>query len=66
MTIRIFDRDTYEKVYQPGLVRLRDSLREWNEKSNALYPPYEDEVEWLTNMIRVGQERLDRGGGLDP
>jgi len=61
MPLRIFERDTYQKVYQPGLIQLRDALREWNERANALTPPYEDEVDWLTQMIEIGQQRLDSG-----
>lgn len=61
MPLRIFDQDTYEKVYQLGLVRLRDALQEWNRRANAIDPPYENDVDWLSKMIKFGQERLDSG-----
>jgi len=62
MSHRIFERETYEKVYQPGLMRLKDLLEEWNEKANAKSPPYEDEVEWLTHNIGYAKENwLDKG-----
>ncbi len=61
MNRRSFLRYTYETVYQPGLVRLRDALQEWNRKANASSPPYEAEVERLTEIIDDGQRRLDAG-----
>jgi len=61
MTRRDFTRYTYETVYQPGLMRLRDALQEWNKKANASSLPYEAEVERLTEIIEHGQRQLDSG-----
>lgn len=58
---RRFDRQTYERIYQPGLVKLRDGLQEWNAKANALASPYKKEVERLTQMIDYWQKSVAGG-----
>ena len=50
-----FRRSSYE-FYQKGLIRLRDLLREWNNRESE--PPYPAEVRDLTNMIDWVAPRL--------
>lgn len=57
-----FRRGSYE-FYQKGLIRLRDLVREWNEREPE--PPYPDEVRDLTNMIEWAAPRLAKVTGPD-
>ena len=59
-----YDMDSYMKVYQEGLVRLRDGLQHWNRVAASRTPPYESDVEFLTQMIDYVDEKLRAGATL--
>jgi hypothetical protein len=54
---------TYYRILHDALVLLRDELSGWNEravKNGAKTPPYEREVEHITNMIQFGNAELSK------